>query len=380
VGEAKNSANVTIQKYEKRIANLTSGLAVYPEWVQTEIKKQVDPDALTAELSSIKSRFESATEDSEYVQIVKDLLAMNVPVEISTSETGNYLGFLLYDNIDPSYMEEVSLKSYNNSQAVVDAISKWSDGAYDIGIDYKTISVWSESGKEDILAQYKVSIDLKAANEEEAYLLIDIPRNDISFDKGYSERDIGEGAALYIFMTSPGEFGDIEFVTSHVLNVEDLGLYLSPELSKLVIDDKPIEPYEPPKQEVDWLKLGIAIGILLFVVLGVYIILQEWYKRNYEIHLFKNKDELYNLVNFIFNGREHGLKDGEIRSKLKKSGWSGEQITYAVKKLDGKRTGMWEIPIFKSIEKKKVKKEIRKRQATQGDKGNGARFIKPPRF
>jgi len=47
---------------------------------------------------------------------------------------------------------------------------------------------------------------------------------------------------------------------------------------------------------------------------------------------------------------------------LKEKGWAGEQIIYAYKKYKGQRTGMWEIPIFKFVEKNRVKKELETRK------------------
>ena len=92
--------------------------------------------------------------------------------------------------------------------------------------------------------------------------------------------------------------------------------------------------------------------------------------------MFKNYNDLYNLINFIYNSRRGGLKDGDIREKLKGKKWKGEQVSYAFKKMDGKRTGMWEIPIFKFIENREVKRQIEKRQGKKID----TRFIKRPRF
>ena len=66
-------------------------------------------------------------------------------------------------------------------------------------------------------------------------------------------------------------------------------------------------------------------------------------------------------------------------SKLQKSGWKREQIDYAIKKLDGKRTGMYEIPIFSFFEKSKMNEELRKREqsTTQFQQNNNSiKFIK----
>ena len=80
---------------------------------------------------------------------------------------------------------------------------------------------------------------------------------------------------------------------------------------------------------------------------------QDRDKRKYEEHLFKNRNNLFNLITYIEHARKKGLKGNEISKKLKKSGWNSEQIAYALKKHAGKRTGMAEIPIKFRFGKKK---------------------------
>ena len=62
------------------------------------------------------------------------------------------------------------------------------------------------------------------------------------------------------------------------------------------------------------------------------------------------------------NSHNQGLHRSEIIKKLKEMGWKGEKLTFAWKKLNGQRTGMWEIPIFKWVENREVKRELQKRQ------------------
>jgi hypothetical protein len=97
-----------------------------------------------------------------------------------------------------------------------------------------------------------------------------------------------------------------------------------------------------------------------------YIVLQEWYKKYYEKTLFKNKNDFYNVLTFVDNSRKNGLTNSQIISKLRSSGWGGEKINYIMKRIDGKRTGLFEIPLFNLIGKKKIKKEIEKRGNAQG--------------
>jgi hypothetical protein len=58
-----------------------------------------------------------------------------------------------------------------------------------------------------------------------------------------------------------------------------------------------------------------------------------WYKHRYENFLFKNRNDLYNIVNFVKNAKNSGLSNSEIKEKLKKAGWTGEQIVYVLKKV-----------------------------------------------
>jgi hypothetical protein len=98
------------------------------------------------------------------------------------------------------------------------------------------------------------------------------------------------------------------------------------------------------------------------VIFVLYIVAQEWYKRHYESYLFKNKDDLYNLINFIDNAEKQGLSKEAMYSKLIGKEWHKEQLDFAYHKFKGERTGMWEIPIFKFLDNKKVVKELESRK------------------
>ena len=73
---------------------------------------------------------------------------------------------------------------------------------------------------------------------------------------------------------------------------------------------------------------------------------------------FKQKKDLYNLGFFIQNARKKAIDDRTIGAKLKKAKWKGEQINYAMNKLDGKSIGMWELPFVSMLEKRKMQKKM----------------------
>ena len=102
--------------------------------------------------------------------------------------------------------------------------------------------------------------------------------------------------------------------------------------------------------------------ILILIALGIYIGLQEWYKRRYESYLFKDSNQLFNLIAFMNIAELQKMKKEDIFARLRQFKWNNEQLTYAWNKLLGKRTGMWEIPILKPYENWKVRQELKKRK------------------
>ena len=69
------------------------------------------------------------------------------------------------------------------------------------------------------------------------------------------------------------------------------------------------------------------------------------------------------MVSYIESANKRGLKDKEIKIKLKKAGWSSEQVSYVMKKYVGKRTGMFEIPVDKVLNFFKRKKSPTRSQS-----------------
>ena len=100
------------------------------------------------------------------------------------------------------------------------------------------------------------------------------------------------------------------------------------------------------------------------VGVGVYVILQEWYKKKYENHLFKKRNDLYNLMIYITEEKKKDSSDKEIYSRLKKSGWSSEQVNYVLRKHAGRRTGMLEITSFRK-KKAEVQQKLHSSQPTK---------------
>ena len=64
--------------------------------------------------------------------------------------------------------------------------------------------------------------------------------------------------------------------------------------------------------------------------------------------------------------KKKGLDHGEIKSNLKSSKWSSEQVRYVLRKYAGKRTGLAEIPIGKFLKKLEKKESPSKENSPYG--------------
>ncbi len=376
-GNPRESARTLVEKYEKRIINLTSQKNILPSWIADEVEGNVNISFLNESVYELRNRFNGADSDAEYSGIIGDLLGLDIPKIIGTSKSGTLPMAAGFGNIDESLLRRISGANASGgggqSEELKSAIAGWAGENYDATIDFEVISAYHDSGLSDIATKYKIVLTEKAGAEipdSGAYLIIGYPKDQIRFMEDYSAKPIGTGGS-YIKISGDES---IEFALPEFVEISELGAYISPEISALGLSEEELGDIE--EGGFAWGIFLFAMSILIVITFVLYIALQEWYKRRYESFLFKEPNQVYNLINFIYNSRVSGLKDDEIKEKLKKAGWKGEQISYAFKKIDGKRTGMWEIPIFKFFENKKMEDEIAKKHHGQID----IKFVKRPDF
>ncbi len=369
VANAQESARITLEDYNRRIDNLKGIIITYPSWMQGGINSALTIEDNEARLDELQLEYNSAQNESDYADVMNALLGLEIPVTLNASKKGIVPITIGADNINTDFIEQLSTEGNRDNDAVKEAIAGWMSENTDAEIEFETITGFYGDSSDPIITSFKVDIT-PASGAKDSYFIIPAGIDEVTFKSSYNEKAIGEG--VYIAISTQRR--EIEFILSGEVGVEELGLYISPALQNLdIVADEEISEYEEPGFALGRFSTGIIA--LLIIAFIAYIILQEWYKRNYERSLFKSEESFYNLINFINNARDAGLTEGQIKARLKQNGWSGEQVTYASRKLDGKRTGMFEIPIFKFAEKRKVKEELEKRK-----QGGGATFIKEPRF
>lgn len=380
VGDAEEIANSTIIDYRERITNLGGNINLFPTWIANELNSQLDLAGWNASLNAIEDDYDSASSDEDFQDVMLALIDLRIPQKINVSKRGTSLPLLVgFDNLDISYIEDLSGGSVGNDEDLKSSIAAWMSEKYDSRISFEHVAVFYDDETEVILSKFKIDTSPRESLDDTPYLIIghDVEEEG-KFMTDYSQNVIG-GDGTYIILGTGQTNQVFEFFILGEFDPEELGSYISPEIARLGDFDEDFSPCnfndiceedlgenanncEADCGKTRWGWFIFLIIALLFIALVIYIVLQEWYKRNYEKSLFENRNDLYNLINFIYNARKSGLRDGETKNKLKESGWKGEQIRYAFRKIDGQRTGMYEIPVFKHLENKKVKKELARRQ------------------
>ncbi|PIN93768.1 hypothetical protein COU54_01915 [Candidatus Pacearchaeota archaeon CG10_big_fil_rev_8_21_14_0_10_31_24] len=356
-----DEAKESIDKFKLEVNKLSS------DSLKNNINSLENISEISKKIEILESKYSKAQNDSEYVAIIDELISLNIPKGLSKTSSGTLPFSVGFSSIDLSYMEKIS--EYDVPVDKTDEVElnliDWNRKNFKTETYFEVYSVLTSENKlEPIITSYRIKLNPEKTLDSGNYLIIDYPLENLYTSGEFKEisTDSVSGSAVLID-------GKSEIVFNIKGNVfpNDLGMYLSPDLQNFVIEYPMFNPAKLP--------LGLAIFWGFLIVVGffsTYIILQEWYKKHYEKYLFGNPDDLYNIITFIHNSRNSGISDGESRKKLKEMDWHGEQINFVYKKLDGQRTGMFEIPILFKFERKKIEREIAKRSENRLD----ARFIK----
>ncbi len=354
VGTPEEEINRKLTKMRTDLENVKAQINAFNSFLQDSLESILDINELDEKLTAIYTANASAVNESDYNQIMTDLLKLEgeLPESITESASADSISFYPEESdIDLDILKAIGGGDYDtsNESKYIDAVLAWNQENVETKITFKELSAKYKYSEGAILRTFELDINKK--NEEYNPYLILRKLDNLEFKEDYSEKN--ESGYVYIDLTDSQT--TIIFSTTEDVDFADLPAFISPRISELSILDGDEEENET------LLKLAIFILIIfLLVIIGFvsYIVLQTWYKKKYESHLFKNRNDLYNLVSYIQSSKKRGLENKDIISKLKKSGWKSEQITYIMRKYVGKRTGMFEIPVGKILsgfKKKEVK-------------------------
>lgn len=375
----KDFIKITLDLKRKSLNGTINDLNSITAWYKAELEKKADLDEIKNQLNNLETEYKVASTDEAYVSIMSNLTAIKVPYALDKdSSIGDFI--INKEGIEPSYLIELGVREVENPDDYKDSIVNWFDENVNMYIESKTYYLYYSDEQVLLLTSFVLKIKPKQDFFKESFLIIGKSYDEITFkpDGNYNEKAVKDATAITFSELKQDEEKNIEFVLPEKIELLGFPAYISPEFSELTpvengvvapcnnngICEKELEEDSKncPNDCKPWGRAIIYLIILLFVGFIIYIALQEWYKRHYEKYLFKNKNDLFNLINFINNALHQGISKDDIIKKLNPYGWKTEQIVYALKKVRGKRTGMWEIPIFRWFEKRKIREEIEKRQ------------------
>ncbi|MBS3074820.1 PKD domain-containing protein [Candidatus Pacearchaeota archaeon] len=372
-----------IALYKEDLNKLDSQINSLPEWIKEEAKKNISISDLNSSIIAQEERYKNATSDDEYTDITKKLLEIEIPFGFLVSEEIKPTECFLNENqLDLEALKEMGAGNISGTREdYFKAIELWAVENIYVLFESKTYSYYyRDKNIEPLFSYMKINFE-PIKKIDKMYLVINGDSGKIIL-KNSTEIKKNLGNAAGIVMNNLDREKSIEILYPKKVNALNCHFYFSPDFKKLeknetilVCDNDGVcdrwENYVNCRNDCKPFKITITLLIILFVsAFAVYIALQEWYKKRYESKLFSNKNELYNIMSFINNSLKQGLKKSDVFYKLKEMKWNGEQLGYAWNKFHGKRTGMFEIPVFKWFEKRKIQKELENRNGNQVYKRN----------
>ena len=326
------------------IRDINGDIASLDSFSKKAINASLGLPAVEASISSLQSRYSTATTEAQFNGIVTDLIKIKeLPESISkTADAGGLLFVSEADYVDLDVLKEIAGGTFGSGdeEGYIQASLFWQLENLETKVDFSEFSGRYNGNLEPVVKTFRISIDEKADIGYDYFLIMPALAGFYS-DSAFSNKS----GYVYINMQSQRT---VSFSTTENVDFTNLPAFISPSISRLSLGETTL-PEE--KKTNKWLIFGLVILALLVIGVVVYVVLQEWYKRKYENHLFPNRNDLYNMANYIHNAKIKGMGNSDIESNLKKAGWSAERARNAMRKYAGKKTGMLEIPITKAVNK-----------------------------
>lgn len=341
VSSPRDLINSSLSEIETDLSNLKRDISTFPGFYQDALNSSLNLDYAGQRIIYLKSAYQNATSEAQYNEIVTELVRLKIPEGISKSRSAESITFFSGpSHVNMGVLNEIGGGNYSSDmeENYINAVLLWQRENLDVAFDFNEFSGRYSGYIEPIAKIFEISIDEKRDVSYDYYLILP-ELEGFTADSAFSMK------SGYIYINLKGK-QSVSFSTTEDVDFANLPAFISPAISRLTVTGE-----APPEEKPKWTIFILIIFFLLVLGIMVYIILQEWYRRKYEHHLFPNRNDLYNMVNYVNNARRKGLKNSEIGENLRKAGWSSERINYVMRKYAGKRTGMLEIPITKLAEK-----------------------------
>ncbi len=351
IGSPKTIINTTITNYKKNLNKVAVQISQLPQWQAKRIKEIIDINQSQTVLDQAIKDYTAALnedDDEEFLSIMESLSDIYVPREINISSKATNVPYLPEeDNFNQEELQELSAETYPESENTARAINDWAEQNLEVSYDYQTIAGYSESGIDNIITTYKIRIKPITDEANKVYLIINDETAEFASD--YSQTE-GIGYYGMTLDLSSGE-KTVEFSVEGSDTPTEIIFSISPQAAKIDLskyDDigeiKPCnynnvcelqlneDKYTCPSDCKSNTKKIWAIAAVLALAIIAYALMMWWYRNKYALHLFKNKNDYLNIMNYIYKSDKAKISKEKIMENLTKSGWKNEQIEFAWKK------------------------------------------------
>ncbi len=346
VSSAKEIIPELIIEKQEKLEGFLDNVSTYDSFIQEGIKKELETSEKNLKITGIESNYSSIEDsgtESQFGNLLNELLEIEIPNSIETTKEYNSLTFYPdSSNVDLDVISNVAGGNYDDASSYKEAVLGWHGSNYQTKISGKKIVGDYDFGEETILNYYKINSE-EIGSGDTGYLFI----KDMQGLEFYNNGSLNKVEGYYNLEL--GSSNSLEFYITEEIEFENLPVFVSPSLSSLSMEEIPDDVQKAGKKFNWGLYALVLLGILL-IGIAVYFLMKKWYDKKYENYLFKDKNDLYNMVTYLHSSKQRGMDDENIRKNLKKAGWSGEQVNYVMRKYAGKRTGL---PGFSSSEKQK---------------------------
>ncbi len=348
----RNKINQSIDIIKYSIERVKLTFNSLPSFYQESLNNVIDIESAEKALAEVQKNYSVATTDEEYIKIVEKILEIKIPDSVRISKSASSILFFPdQEKVNFEVLETIGAGTPKEGleDEYANAVAFWSQENLDSRITYTEISAAYEGIEKPILNIFELSVREKVLLSLDPYLVIKNMAN-LEFSVDYGQK---ESLGYYYIILKPGS-DRILFSTTEEVDFVTLDAFISPALGEIEVSELNIDLTEA---ESRWGLFFLILAFLGFFFIVIYSIMQQWYKYKYETHLFKNRNNLFNLVTFINNQKREGVPEKEIMKKLKKVKWTSEQVDYAMKRYVGKRTGMLELIPFDKIFGRKKKED-----------------------
>jgi len=344
ITSSDNSIQLKIDEKKELLNETKLEIKKFDYPTEQMLYKELGISDIEIKLNKIESDYQKAVSSEEYEIILKNLSEIKIPE--SVQEIKNSTPIIFYPKeefINLDFLASIAGNgnyTSENSDKYKNALNAWYSNNLQTKVTFKEILIKYNETNQFNLKIFDFEFDKRELKNDAYFIIEDL--GDIYFGNDYSEKK-SEG---YIYIELKG-VSEIIFSTKEDVSFITLPVFIAPPLENIEILG-PIQEWKP-------IYLLMLFGLIIFLILVIagiiYAGIQLWYRRRYENALFKNRNNLYNIMTYIQTSKKKGMSRENIMKNLKKAKWRREQINYALNKYEGKKiAGIIERPFKKILE------------------------------